>query len=632
MLLLLPLLLSGCAYQKAIDSGALYESQGDIEAALDAYRLALAERPGDPTATAAEARLLEEKEDQAVQRAEEALARADYEAVLDALEDVGELDDDRPEVFVLTQKAKEELRAGFLGMLAAKRHEDAYGIAVRTRDLFGNQAYLNKGFLDLRAHYTQTARAHFLTGKHEAALAALDTLERFEPDQAAAVAAQRHSIQTGWADEFVRQARLHERANRPGPAAMSYLRAFEAARRPIDGQAVDRLLGRLKEEGALGFHVTTVSRAPRDLALLEAIGKQLDGHTPTRPAKPAHLTVTVTPSPWQCAEAATRKKKTSNFVAGTVAVPNPPYADLSRRIDEAKRSAKGATRKADLLWTIVSELSTRLQEREGELVAMMTQRPVLQASVDEALLQRDRAAALGATSLGEWETALADRQAALQALLAQLEPLEAERVPLQAEVQTAEADHNAARAEAEAANRAVASLEAERAGHPPTVDRDVADTFHWDLEKWTRTCEAELSVRVRAAWPSQLPDHRTVRDEEATEDEAHVGNASAKLEEDPLEYPLTDEEMLQRIDERNAAQMADWMGQLVDEHYEKRVAAAVVAWHTDSTNATTEALRLLLGAPDRLEQPAVELLTGRLEETWGVLPVQIGGKAPASAE
>ncbi len=624
------LLLHGCAYQKFMEQGARLEAAGDWDGAIDQYGLALEERPGDPEAAARVERLRERKADAAVARAEEAMERADYEAAMAALAEVEAIDDDRPEVYVLRARAEEELRQAFQGFLAAGQRERAYVVADRYIALFGRKTWLNVGLAELRAQLQRRASEAAAAGHYPQALELLALIARHEPDREDALASQRHAIRTAWADRHAAIASELLRGGQIGGAALSWLRAWEIAERPTDRRAAERLLERLRQEGALSYRVDL--RDPDDRALADALGAVLAGLVPTRELhrSPA-LIVELAPSVFHCEEQVERSPRSTPYPAGTVQVPNPPWVEANREVEAKERELQGVKRKQDALWVVMGELTDRLAVHEGELVELLSRKPGLEARVEQARHHRDEAAAVGAPSLSAWEAELLARQAELDEVEERLARLQRERAPLQEELTRAERELRALLATIPDLEADIAGLVTARDAHPRTVAREVEDTFHWELERWTRTCVGELTVRASPSWPTSLPVQERVRHEARTEDEAHVGNPAAGVEPDPKRYPKTDAELRRDVEAQHREALRPWLEAWVDEHFQVRTTAVAIQLAEDPRRATTEALRLFLGAPERLRPEARSLIESRLRDAWeleGELAALTAGDPP----
>lgn len=615
--LTLLLALSGCAYKQAIEAASLAEQAGDRTTALAHYELALAERPGDPVAKERIAAIHEARCDDAVARAQAAMDAGAYEDGLQALAEASAIDPDRPDVFVLRERAKSDLQGAFRGLFTNGQQGPAYTILDRYRDLFGRPSWVNEGYVELRRHYTSLAAHHAQGGRYAQALAALDVIAEHEPDQVDALAGQRHAYITGWADEHTRAASALLRQDNPGGAAASWLRAWEIAGRDSDRQAAERMLDRLRKEGALTYRVETTSGRARDRALVAQVKERLASLPDTSEQhRSPHLVVRLLPSPSQCVSTVEKTPQSTPYTAGTVDVPNPDWVAVDQRVQEQVRLLEGAERKSDALFAVQSELGDRLQKAEAELVGLFTRRPAQEAAVQEATTQRDRAAELEADSLAAWEAALLERTAALEATQEAIAAIETEATPLREEQAKAQAQLQEAFAAIRSAETERDRQIAERDALPATVPRDVDDTLHWDLEDWTRTCEAELTVRLTTSWPSELPAQKVERCSEQSQDQAHIGNAAAALEEDPLVFPDSDVELLGRVDAQNVDALVPWLEELVTEHFHVRTTATAIGMANEPERATSEALRLLLGAPDRIQPEAIGLFDTQIQRAW----------------
>ncbi|MCB9672626.1 MAG: hypothetical protein H6734_24325 [Alphaproteobacteria bacterium] len=611
------LLLQGCTYKKAMEAGVLLEASGDLSGALDQYALALAEKPGDPEATARREAVLDAQAEAALTVARACMEKADYEGAMAALADAEALNDDHPAAYAIRQRAREELQSGIQGLYIAHRYPEAYDLALRYAALFERKSWLNKVLVDLRAHYRTQAQELFVAGEHARALAALDAISSREPDQEPVQEAQRHAIVTAWADKHARIASDLLRRDQPGGAAASWIRAWEIAARPTDREAADRMLERLTSEGALGFRIDSRSATGRDRAIAEVLQSRLLALPNTRvQQRSPHLVVTLLPSPSRCTEVVQKTPKTSNFIAGTVDVPNPAWVEVDQRLVAKDAEVIGGQRKIEALWVIVGELDQRLNEHQAELVTLLGRKPGLETMVEEAKVQRDKAAELEADSLSAWEAALLERTATLEQVTERLAELEAKNAPLQEEAKGAEAQIRETQAAVQAAKAAAKALETERDALPATVERQVDDTLHWDLEDWTRTCEAELTVRLQPNWPTEQPVLRAEKGQEATTDQAHIGNAAAALDEDPKVYPLADDALLSTVDTRNLDAMLPWLEAVVTEHFHVRTTATAIQLATEPHRATSEGLRLLLGARERIDPAAVGLFDTQIRRAW----------------
>ena len=149
--LLLVVLLGGCAAHPGIDRGHTLVASGDYREALAAYQEALAADPEDEEAARLVARLKPWARDQAYAEAERALGEGRYEAAVRHARYVARLD---PALAAeLTTHIEVVMRASLEAELLAGRHERAYPLAVRASRLFPHMRGLGTVFARLRSHY-----------------------------------------------------------------------------------------------------------------------------------------------------------------------------------------------------------------------------------------------------------------------------------------------------------------------------------------------------------------------------------------------------------------------------------------------------------------------------------------------
>jgi len=644
------LVVSGCAFQQAMRDGNRAADGGDWRTAYSAYDQAVKTKPGNEEAKHAHAVARDNAVEDALGDAEASLELRQYERVADTLEYVRELDRDRPEVFHLKNDLSAALQYDFDRTWDAGEHRIAYQIAVLTTDILPDAGFLAEALQRSRAHFMDDSRRLLDDGQHEEALDTLNTIPELEPSRAGDVTALEQQIRISWADALVARAKSKIRGKREGAASVLFARAYEIAGRRSDIDQARGLADQLRSAGQFTLRTRVYGELTRGGALRDEVNKALPNISDAAVGTTSASDVTMALSVFRarCSESKQVTPTTKEYVSGQVEKPNPLWADLTARKDQAReiemisggqvgvlapqlKSAQDALaafdNRAGGAQAEFDGVQAKIDRADSQLKAAQELRDNLLDQLDnmqqegasaEAIAQWEGKLAEQTGRVNEWQAVVVGLQNTQAASRQELDALAIERVPAAEAVARLQVGFDAASGDRATAQSDFAQLTAQLAQTDKTIWEDVYDTFRYDVVAWTRTCSAPITVKAAPRWDTLLGGERKFGPEATTTDTSHVGFDKAGIPTDPKVYPASDDQLIAQADAANAMAIIGWANELADDHFSTVTVETVVALQRDPDLSTTDLVGLFVGAPHRLDQQTVNTFATHLRQHYGL--------------
>jgi len=644
---------TGCAYSSAMGRGSRSENAGDWAAAYSAYDEALKKKPEEAEAREARERAATALVDQALREAGDALALGDFEVAMEKLEVAVQYDSDRPEVYELRKEAREKMARRFADLWAGESWDHAYDMAVRTRELFPDSEHLDKAFSDLRKHYVSTAEAELKRKQYKESLATLRIIVKYESDRQGDIAALEQKILQSWGEDLARRASSNSRSRKYGAAAVLYARAYEVAGRPEHLKKARELTARLKPEGKMSVSLRVTGARGRTATIQEGIVAGLSGVPDTAVvSKNAKLDIRVSVGAQNCTETDKITPTEKDFISGQVEEPNPEWHTLTNNLAAQREIEATSTQKAEVLWPDVQsaeenlkKLDAALQAAQRELAAATTSKQEAQAQLDSNKARRDQLQidleglqATGATAtadqvrtqlgqlgriISDWSGEVIQRTEAESTASRRVKSLEIERGPAKETLERLQTGYQAIMKDKTAAQSQASDLSVKLGATPETVWKDVHEMLKYDIHDWTRTCTAPVTVTLRPRWETNKPTEEAYTPSHETKDRSHIGHDKAEVKEDPKSFPDADADLIAKGDKATIAEVASWLDKMAEDHFRVRRTDTAVALVEHPIDATTELVRLYVGARDRLDESSVKMFQAHLLTHFGLEKIEL---------
>ncbi len=642
------LLLQGCVYSASMSKGARAEGSGDYLAAYTAYEAAVEKKPEEVEAQEALARAATALADEAIQKAEDALAIGDHEIMMEQLTTAAKYESDRPEVFQLAQKGREDMRVRYERLWTQSDYEEAYDMAVRTRTLYSDSEHLEGAFNDLRSHYRDQAKAELGRKQHEEALATLRTITRFEPDRTGDIAALEQTILTAWGDDLAKRASSNARSRKYGAAAVLYARAYEVAGDRGHLEQSRKIAANLEEDGKLTVSLKVAGQRGRTDTLKEGILTGLTGISDTElvTGRP-DLAVRVDVGTQKCTEEDAVTPTEKDYISGQVEEPNPEYHQLQDALAAERATEAEAKEKSEALFPDVARAEETLKAIDAELDGVNRDLATAEASLTEAQTQLDRSKtrrdelsarldelqATGATAtadsvrdelsnigsiINEWSGEVLKRADAASALKRKKEGLEVDRKPAAEALGRLKSGYDSLVQTKTDAQKKASDLSLKLSSTPKTVWKDVHETLEYDIHDWTRSCIAPVTVSLTPRWDTSQSTREVYAPAHETKDRSHIGHEKAAILEDLKEFPESDDSLVAKGDAATLTEVLSWLDNMAKDHFEHRRTDTAVALVEKPVDATTALVELYVGAQGRLDESSVKMFETHVKSHFGL--------------
>jgi hypothetical protein len=331
------------------------------------------------------------------------------------------------------------------------------------------------------------------------------------------------------------------------------------------------------------------------------------------------------------------------YVAGTRLVDNPRYLELSAAIgragveadrlgrDLAGLQADAARQRGearDCVRRDEQPTARRLEQSRRQLAraqsAVAAQRARVETLQTELGRKRDpeerarvqRELAEAEEELGRLESQEHQAQQAVFAQEASLQQAQAQCQALSQAASHTEAAVLATQAAHSAREREIDLLERERRATPPQVSEPVIEIFHYEIRRFTRTCEGTVAVDVEPAWTRGV--RRAVPTSRATRDDTHPAHPRYGVVADPLQFPLGDHDLRSGADDDAAMAIVAMLTGFVRDYYASMTDRATEMAATDTATATDMMVAVLVAAPGKLSPQHRDRIAGHLREHYGL--------------
>jgi hypothetical protein len=643
LLSLLALALAGCAYPKAIKRAEALVEQGDYRGALAQYDRALSKRPRSADAAAGRAETIGGAIAEALADAEATLAAADYEGSLRHVAYIQDLDPGHAEAARVRVEVGDALLAEAEEAIGREQWEEGYARAARARDLVGDRLEVAPLLARVRSWFFARSDEALEGARYREALGYVDIVGRHEPDQRDEVSRRGAAVRDAWATVVAAEAGAREAAGQIGPALAWRRRAIEIAGRSVDVDAASRLAATLRARGTLPVRIDWTGDGGRTgglAAVVEAEVGRIAGVVRGEGGLGASVDA---PVAW-CSETYTPWTAEQPYVSGQREVPNPQRAVVEDRLGwarnelaaaaPAEEAARGAAHQAE---AAVANARAALQPLEADLAKVRDHHDRATHEVDSGrrmvadlvaqqahLEQTDpNSAALAAVviTLGNVRARLMNAEddlARAEQRRAELQPAADQASQALAGAREAAmvavAEHQRAANRRSTAESQVGTLSAELAATPATLWEDVVDVFWYEVQRWTRVCEGEVTVR---AWGPGLEgwQERFV-DAQQTTDDAHPAWPQYGVALDPLGYPTGDAALVAAFDARIGPAVSDSLGRAIGAVRAADVVRARAQLDADPDAGLGALLSVALAAPWSIDGDTRAVLARHLGERY----------------
>jgi|JI10StandDraft_1071094.scaffolds.fasta_scaffold57561_4 exonuclease VII small subunit len=562
-LLLLAVLLTGCAYREAMQRGQSATDQQDWPAAVAAYQAALAEDPEDPRAQEALAVARRQWHAQALASFGRAIDDGELGAAATALQAAEQAAPDDP---ATTQARSRLANARAAREAAALRIESekasqsgdlraAFRFAVQAERVHPGTPMGLEQLATTRTRLLQQARTEEAAGRWRAAEPLYETLASEESEGGA----ERLAFRTRWADH---ERALGEAAGADvGTALVHFAQAAALAGRPADATRRDALRRELLREVTPVVEVTYAGPAERAGRLQAALDAR--SASPGGPGAP-RLTVRIEAQPTTCQQDKQTQAAEGQYVAGTRDVPNPEWQrardevwrlrdDLRRAEEDEARARRDLHEAERRMATVMRDHRERVRrEREAAHQALERAREGERRAMEALRQAQDRRDESGTRRCeGDLDRARSEVERAWRGV----DEVAAAR-RFSEETTLDQARDAFTRAEEERQRRRDRLHDAERRLDtlPPTHEVPRYATHRYAVHHWRRTCSGDIRVVAGLAHLPGVAERLTA--EGVTRDSSHEVQVPLGLDEDPLRFSESDLVLEARLDTQLAKGVA----------------------------------------------------------------------------
>lgn len=626
-ILLSAVLLGGCAFQNYLDRGHDHAARGDYRAALAEYDRALRHDSDSDKARRLRDQVRPYAIDQATAEMHVQLKARRYEDALAEAKYVARLDPKKGNM--LKGEILEQMMAELDNQIAEGRLETAYVFGARIDKLFPTaKGVAKRRAIIRRALYTKSESA-LARGDHADAIEALAPVARYDRTQARIVSKRRRDIRNAWADTLVSKAKKAESEQHNGVAAAHYARAYEVAQRPEDRAALRRLAPTLARQAAFILAVKPDKdsrRAQEVAAMLEHNAIKLSGVRLPADADGATMVAALSAAPMACDQLATQSTATQEYVAGSRWVANAQYERIDGQLRGAKAKAQhlanevATERRSVKQKRAAAERCRRLKQIPARKArdAAASARDAARVEVEHheqriAELERRLARARRArrkkgfvhNRSGIRERLAHERRQLQDAKLAYAKALQkSNRAKKHDEYARGRCSH--ARYDADKATRQLREKEtflqwaralvgqrsAKLARTPEKTREDVIEEFRFPVSHVTRRCIANSTMELKAAWDA-APTIRKSKADASTQDDTHPAYPQYGVSSDPLQFPFSDANLIQRTDRLLVKRLLKTVqGRVVD--YYEYMSDRAFEWRRDDPDAATDIMVALV--------------------------------------
>jgi len=653
---ILAITISSCAYTTSMHKGSRAAADGNWPLAVIHYDKAVDSKDKEEAVLA-----YNEAKDNAVSDAvDAALVAIDtgaYETAMEQLTYVSTLDNDNADVYSLRNDCESAMARDIDAQWELENVRLSYTLAIRMKKLFPASEGLPGTFQKLREHYQTEAYALLKAKQYPESIAAARTITDFEPDRQASVAPIEQEVRTAWADNTNRRARAESRAGHKGAGAALYARSYEIAGRKADLESSQYLARQLRSTGQLAVDIRVTGASSRTERIREIVkGSTGQLKDVVLASSSASLVAQVSAATSRCTETKDLTPETRDYISGQIEVSNPRHGELTQLLAQTTTLGEQASAEAERLWPEVQQAEQSLeffdvQMMDAERVANSASTKLSTATqqMQSAMVKRDeliarmeelRAAGPGTeatierveTELGkvgrviaQWQGEVLDGEMQADASAGKVSRLTIERQPAQDALDRLKSGYEAVLKDRTDFQQRRTELTGELANTSKTVWEDVHETLAYDVHNWTRTCTAPVQVTMRPRWSTELPTTAAYDPAQSTRDSSHIGHTKADLEADPKAFPDTDSSLVANSDEETAAEVAKWVGRLVDDYYEFKTVETTMALMKDPIRATSPMLGLYLGGRSHLDDATITTFASHVRQHYGLEKLELLG-------
>lgn len=391
----LTLTTSGCPFRQAIERGDEYAETGNWERAVTEYAAAAEIDPEDQEAIDKLSEARGHASATAIEDAESALARRQYEAAVTRVADAERYGSTSPRVAAIRVGARDGLIADTKAALGRHELRAAYSLGATAAKLFPGSPEAVATLTSVRQEVIATGNRALEGGKYPEAKASFKLIARFEPHREREARGHLQRVDQAWATALRTQATTDERRGALGTALVRYAMAYALSKSDGDRAARDQLRAQLVATGSVRLAVDVRGDPSRRSKFARAMRRRVDGTSlltwDARGDQHARIDL---PNA-ACESQSRRRQATQRYLSGTQEVRNPDWTTLDEQSRSLERDLGTARDELARAQRQHSDTLDKLQ-RTGEADRKLRRRELndLQRKVDQL---RDEEQDLGST-------------------------------------------------------------------------------------------------------------------------------------------------------------------------------------------------------------------------------------------
>jgi len=645
-LVLLTLLISGCAYQNAMKRAESMAEQGQWRSAVAEYEAALAKKPKSEKARAGLDTAIEPAVRESAADAKGKLANRDYEGVMKEVWYIEKWMPGEPVAVELRAGVDQGIKSLFDGHWANGEIEPAYSQAARARDLLGGTSWTEEALSRSRTYYFDWADGLTKEAKYSDAIGVLAVVRKYEPAWNGEVDARESRIRGLWADERVAIARKFAKKKQKGASAAAFGGAVEVAQRGQDIEEMRGLVADLRNDGWFWLYADFRGEDWRTARIRDQFVGQVQGNTGlawanTTDQADVHLRLTASPA--VCENRTDVSYAQQQYIAGYRDVPNPDY---QRLVDSVAYGERQVADHAGRWERARSEADAAYQNREwyrsNHIAPLESQAYEIRSRLDSARgrwestkrliaeYEAQRPADTSSQAYLAWEITMGGLKQqeiqdgnAVYLLEQELGPVQAQLSANAAEYSRLEQAYSSAQSTLSSVEQSLRwsqeSLERDRyalAGTPASLQQPIYDVFNYEVYNVTRTCS--LEVRSTYRWPDGNAPELSHGQWAATSDISWNDYPQYGVIGDPLAFPMSDGDLIATADANATNDAIASFGATIQQVYQNREADALALASRSRFEALDQLLPLYLVVPNRISQDTIQLTANISFEAGGL--------------
>ncbi len=655
--------LGGCAYNQALKKAEELSDQEQWQQAYAQCQRALSLKPDSLEAKAC----VEQTGPEAIESLlEDARSDLEEKRYADAIAHIDEADTIAGEPVVQIEQLRADVRKAVNDRLDAHLMNGemlaAYRFVGAASELYPGASFVSDAYANLREHYHYKATQAADQGRFADAFVALDVIVQNDPEGRARANDMRSQMRLRWAASLEQEARSMEQDGHLAGAAVYLVRASDQRASGGDAGGASELLSQARENAQRSRQFTRVSmnwtiaasdgwRATVDNNLVQYLAGDPDVSTADGSAD---IELDISMQSTDCGSALQGTARAStDYVAGTRTVENPRYNKLAAERNQLQRDLQAARRDESNLAQsynrveasyqqyyrdVIRPLQTKLQsakqrEQQAEKDADSAGRMADDARDQMSRLRSDPNASESNITRSEqvvqmYESRERTAEQALTGALQQRQQIENSLRARMGEYERLEStrdrlyrQHQSAKKQVRQLNARARTVQNQLASTPRTLDEKIVKTFTYNVETWRQSCASTLAVTSRAA-DGAGPIDDTLSASAFGEDTYHDAYPRYGIEEDALQYPFSEAQLLESVDEQLIEKLRAFVSQRVRAWGQRGISRALERTEQTPHRSADVLLSSYLVYGNLMQGSDLEAFRSLLEETYGASPIQ----------